>query len=372
MDVSVQPVTPVVSPPARPWLPRPDRLYWPRLSGKRDRPASTGRLEALLAGYGLQPLGEPVAFYRGRGESLVVDTSAGKKILKRYKATVGIEAIRHEHDILGYLARLGFPAPRLVTRPDGLTWSSDGSNESYALFDFLDGYFHYHNYWLPPRQTRQFIYDSGRALAALHQALRDFTPVGHNPSGFRSQDGERWRELDWFLERLAECRGSAADRASRRRLGARLAPVETELPRLDDLLRRADLPRLIIHGDYGPYNLLFKAGEPVVTLDFELARLDWRLTDLAKAVPYFARNRLGFSRPKMAAFLDGYRSLAALPPAELEMLPLVWRFLALRRAVVCAHRYLQDGEAHWARQAEEKLQAASWLSRYQAMPGSLP
>lgn len=370
MDASLPLVTPVLSSSARPWLRRPDRLYW-RLPGQGQVRVASGKLQALLAGYGLELLGDLQAVHLGRGESVVAPTPAGMKVLKRYKATVSTEAIRHEHDILTHLARLDFPAPRLVAGPEGQTWSTAGGDEHYALFDYLDGYFHYHNYWLPPGRARQFIHDSGRALAALHEALREFSPSGHNPNGFQSHDGRRWRELDWFMKRLAECENSPAHSGSRRRLRDRLALLETELPRLDEALRRAGLPRRIIHGDYGPYNLLFKGGAPVVILDFELARLDWRLTDLAKAIPAFAQTRLGFSRSKMDAFLKGYGSLTPLPPGELHFLPLVWRFLALRRAIVCAHRFFQGGEAHWARQAEQKLRLASWVSRHQPALGRL-
>lgn len=363
MEGNVQSPTPVLSAAPVPLLPRPDRLYRRWLPGRQGGSIAPEKVQALLASYGLSPLGDVDHTHSGRGETLILPTSGGKKVLKRYKATVAAEAIRHEHAILAYLEQIAFPAPRLVARANGATWIRDGEDEQYALFDYLEGYFHYHNYYLLPGRTRQFIYDSGRALAALHQALHDLSPDGHNPNGFKSRSGKRWREMEWFLERLAWCRGSGTEERSgvSRRLLARLEPLETQLPELDATLARVGLPLMIIHGDYGPYNLLFKEGEATVILDFELARLDWRLADLANAIPSFAQNRLGFSFRKMNVFLDGYRSLLPLPESEYQHLPTVWRFLALRRAIVCAYRFFKSGQAHWASQAEEKLQLAKWV-----------
>ncbi|MEN8198403.1 MAG: phosphotransferase, partial [Pseudomonadota bacterium] len=50
--------------------------------------------------------------------------------------------------------------------------------------------------------------------------------------------------------------------------------------RLEEALGDAQLPRLVIHGDFGIHNMLFHDNESATLLDFELARLEWRLSDL--------------------------------------------------------------------------------------------
>src|SRR5262249_36614462 len=148
---------------------------------------------------------------------------------------------------------------------------------------------------------RQFIRSSGKALGALHNALRDFTPAGQHPNGFKSREGERWRDLDWFIDKLTWCQQQIPRLRSDgagvlRRLCAEEANwVAATLHDLNDRINAAAPPRQIIHSDYGPYNLFFKPGAPTVILDFELAHLDWRLADLAMALPAFAGGRLGFS-----------------------------------------------------------------------------
>jgi Ser/Thr protein kinase RdoA (MazF antagonist) len=100
----------------------------------------------------------------------------------------------------------------------------------------------------------------------------------------------------------------------------------------------------------------------VVILDFELARLDWRLTDIATALPSFARSRLGFSLPKMRAFVAGYRARCTVEADELALLPDVWRFLTLRRLIVCWQRFYDTHARRWLDEAAQRLALALWLS----------
>lgn len=348
-------------------LPRFDRL----LKARRARPeagqAAAAGLAPILAAYGLT-LNGPIEVLgsAGRSRVLVADTNAGKKLVKRYKANVRPSAVRHEHSILRYLAQVDFPAPRLVMTQSGDSLVQRGQ-DLYALFDYLDGYFQYGNRLYLPSQTRQFLTSAGQALGGLHDATRDFCPEGHNPNGFVSPGGPRARELAWFTDKLAWVRqqsGLAAEAtpevvAAVAQDGARLAD---QLPALDERLKEASLTRVIIHGDYGPYNLLFKRGQRVVLVDFELARLDWPLTDLAKSMTTFAHNRLGFSRRKAMTFVDAYRGAFDLAEDEWRYLPDVWLFLTLRRVVVCWYRYFKRGDARWAREAGDKLALADFIS----------
>jgi Ser/Thr protein kinase RdoA (MazF antagonist) len=189
-----------------------------------------------------------------------------------------------------------------------------------------------------------------------------------------SISGGRWRELDWYFSRLERCADSplavfnrvaqspAGNETSRHPVTA--GWIRERLEALDELLRRARLERVIAHGDYGPYNLLFRRGSPVVVLDFELARLDWRLTDLSAALFYFAHGRAGFHWKKMRWFLDGYRSVAEVSTDEMEHLPLVWQFLTLRRLIVLWERSLEKDQAT-REEAKERLDLLYWLEQHE-------
>jgi len=344
---------------------RPDYLlrHWP-LGRGRAVPVSEP-LQAILAHYDLR-LQEPVQALAnpGRSESLILHTQAGRKIVKRYKPSVDVAAVTHEHSLLRHLAQINFPAPRLWPTTDGATFVQHGSH-CYALFDWLEGTFQYHHYLLLPGQTKRFIAAAGQALSHLHQALAGFIPEGRNMNGFPSLTGERWRDVDWCLDQLQTCRHvSAPDKQPLERfLNQHGDWLEARFHTLKNTLKDEALSRVMIHGDYGPYNLLFHRHNPAVIIDFELARLDWRLSDLAKALPMFARSRFGFSLSKAAAFLNGYWQTCPHPSTEMIYLLSVWEFLLLRRVVACCGQYAQTGATHCLPEAEHKLADVHWLQQ---------
>ncbi|HXG39600.1 MAG TPA: phosphotransferase, partial [Candidatus Limnocylindrales bacterium] len=137
--------------------------------------------------------------------------------------------------------------------------------------------------------------------------------------------------------------------------------VARRLAELDALLAAAEPARTVVHGDFGPYNLLVRAGAPIVVVDFELARIDWRLTDLATALPRFAANRFRFSSRRAARFLAGYERRRPLGPSERALLPGVLEYLSLRRASVCWSRYAEDGRVAWLEEAAARAVLARAL-----------
>lgn len=358
-------------------LPRPDRWYRRLRTRKLQSNLTADLVRGVLDRYGLR-LQRPATLIAGpsRSTNVVVETDAGTKILKRYRNTVEQVAIVHEHSILNYLASISFPVPHLTSTGDGETLVEIGGRW-YALFEYLEGYFQYHNSVFFPPQTRQFVTSAGQALACFHLALRDFVPAGYNPNGFKPLGGERWRELTWYRERLDWCRsearrgGSTDGQPLSRVLSERADWIADSLSSLDDHLKAADPRRLIIHGDYGPYNLLFKKDASVVVVDLELARLDWRLTDLATGLEKFAKNRGGLDFGKMRCFLESYNGTFPMHRDELRLLPAVWRFWVLRRVVIWWHRYCQDGEVHWLVKARRALNLVRWLAANEGALASL-
>jgi Ser/Thr protein kinase RdoA (MazF antagonist) len=333
------------------------RQYRPRIDSKLVR--------TLLAEYGLD-LTRPELLSAGgrRSQSLIIHTSAGKKVLKKYKPTVIGPAVVLEHSILKHLAGLDFPSPRLVTTQTGATQVCRGE-DTYALCDFIPGGFQYHKYILLPGQARQFITLGGQILALLHQKLEGFEPEGYNQNGFKSLTGDRWRDLAWYLDKLAECVAEASLSKSEaiNLLGQRAKSIEETLVHLETLLKEADLPRGIIHGDYGPYNLLFRKNAPVVILDFEIAHLDWRITEMVDAMWRFAEDRwAGLRVDKMKWLLEAYQSHLPLTRPELQLLPQVWIYLHTRRCILHWQHYCHTPAEFRLTTALQHLKLADWMA----------
>jgi Ser/Thr protein kinase RdoA (MazF antagonist) len=326
-------------------------------------------VKGLLAEYGLE-LANPNLLSAGgrRSQSLIIQTSAGKKVLKKYKPTVIRPAIVHEHSILARLAELDFPSPRLVATRSGQTWLACG-DDNYALFDFIEGGFQYHKYILLPGQARQFITLAGQVLARLHQQLEDFDPAGYNQNGFKSRSEDRWRGLEWFTDKLAFCLAETpklAKSSGTSLLLQRGNYIGQTLGHLDTLLKEAALPRGIIHGDYGPYNLLFRKNAPVTVLDFEIARLDWRVTDLADSLWRFGEERWArLSINKMKWLAEGYQACRPLVQSERQWLPVVWIYLHLRRCILHWQHYCHTQAKFRLATALQHLKLADWMAANQ-------
>ena len=264
------------------FIPRPDRLFRQFQSIRSKPEIGDADLDNLLADYDLHLLIKPtVPKGRGRSGTLLLKTDMGWKILKKYKSTVTDSMIDHEHSILQHLVDTKIPIPRLFISAKGNTSISIGLNK-YALFDFIDKGYHYHNYILSPGRERKYISISGVMLANIHNELASFIPKGNNPNGFLSQTEQRERNLNWYLQILDHIKQQdnkiqkQEDQEIIQDFLDNAEPVEESLSDLEQQLNKADLPKQIIHGDYGPYNLLINAEKIIAVLDFEVARLDWR------------------------------------------------------------------------------------------------
>ncbi|MGH2382319.1 MAG: phosphotransferase enzyme family protein [Candidatus Limnocylindria bacterium] len=343
---------------AWPSLPRPDRLLRRFMASRRAGPPDATILRAASDGFALPaPVRlEPVASPGGRGTVFAVRDAAGDRwLLKRYKTSLDDRDIEVEHAVLQRLGEIGFHAPRLRRGPSGTTVVHlDGAR--LALFALAVGHLHPHERVFSPPDRRRLDEQAGALLGDLHQALCGFEPPAASENGFSSLSGPRVRRVGWFTDRLELLAESAipADR-ERREVAQAAGWISSELDRLDTLLEAAAPPRTVVHGDYGPYNLMLKAGRTPLIIDFELARIDWRLTDIATAIPRFAQRRTGFDRSAARRFLAGYRARTAIGPEELALLPAVAEYLALRRTVVCWDRHASSAGGAWFDQGRERL-----------------
>jgi Ser/Thr protein kinase RdoA (MazF antagonist) len=127
------------------------------------------------------------------------------------------------------------------------------------------------------------------------------------------------------------------------------------------MLSEARLLRLVIHADYGPYNLLFRKSEPAVILDFEMARLDWRITEIIRAWYRFSYNKLGYRLNKMKWLLDGYQTHGLLSESEWQFMPVVWKFLHFRQCIMNWYNYCETQAETSLALAQKNLELADWM-----------
>ena len=220
-------------------------------------------------------------------------------VLRRFGAWLGAEdGPAWELEVVERLAAVGLPVPAPVTPPR-----------------MVDGAMHVLMPWLPGRAlgvtggTEAVYRDLGRRLADYHAVVATLPTPPQRP-GWTSQvdsalplEGGRARraELLWHL--------TQADPD----LGARFTAAAEALEARDLPTVFASSRRLLVHGDFSPWNLRVRGGKLTALLDFEMAHVDVRAADLAYA-------RRGYHD----AVVTGYLERADLPAVELAALDGLW------------------------------------------------
>ena len=334
---------------------KPSRFFRTVNARWRRAALDEGLVSALLANYGVIASRTPRTVpFGARNVHVLVTTPSGRKVLKQYRERWTESTVAYEHAVLRRLGEVGFPSVRVNPTLSGDTVVASGGR-LHALFDFVPGTT-YTARLMPYRSRLRLLTRAGLTLGELHRELAGFTPEAVHHLGFRSATLDRTHDLAWYRETLDGLRlrqySVPPDRASDAdELSRRADEIESRLDRLVEELERADLPRVVIHGDFGIHNLVFRPDGTVVVFDFELARLEWRLVDLvivlSRALPQSGR-----------VFLDGYRRSNEIRQSEWEFLPLVWEFHLLAGAIRSWRNFVDQGGAHRVTIARRRLEDA--------------
>jgi Ser/Thr protein kinase RdoA (MazF antagonist) len=355
-----------------PWIPhfpRPARLSEFVKSRLRSLDIELETVQSVLDRFGLELLDPPSNLpLSRRTRNLMLNTSAGRKVMKRYRARLDGSAITYSHSILGRLAELNFPAPRLSTSPAGDTFVSLSSG-SYALFDFVDGK-NYSLSFVPPAYRYKLMMLAGQTLGRLHRALAGFMPDGRHYLGFVSYTGDWQRNLAWHSAKVNEMKEKSQslsnehDKMHADWLVQNCNYILYELGQLDEILRKSALPRSIIHGDYGLHNIVFNGNGVITPIDFESSRLEWRLSDLVSALSRLRYGSGVYNFESIRNLLEGYQLEYPISGDEWRFLPLVWRFHKLRASLIYWNSYLETGgPARKLISARDAVSQADWVMK---------
>ena len=353
------------------YVPRPGRLTALVRSRLRSPDIERSTVRTILAtDYGLQLSGSPDNLPNARrNRNLIVETGRERMVFKLYRDDWQRETIDFEHAILRRLAELDYPAPRLVPTQDGRTWVARDS-QRYALFEFIDGVNYSSSYLLRPHRLRLMAL-LGQILAELHRRLAGFQPAGRHHLGFTGYDTPRQRDLAWHVAMVADLKARSAElidpeaMAQAAWLTERSDALLEELARLDDVLTRAALPRVVIHGDYGLHNLVVQRLGQGTAVDFELARLEWRLSDLASCLSKMRTDGGGYDFESMCWFMRAYRAVFPIDAEEWQHFPAVLKYYRLMGAVQYWKSYFEtNGPARKLASARDSLEQAAWATEH--------
>lgn len=236
-------------------------------------------------------------------------------MLRRYSHRHTSEAVGYEHRLLRRLAALGWPVAPPVEASDGRT-ASDLDGRRHALFPHLPGEI---RAGLDPPD----LWALGRTLAELHATCEPLlVELGPRPS-FPPLADLATRPHAGLDDRII-VRRLRHDRALTGAILAERDAVFDELASLEP----ATLPRTLIHGDFHAGNLLFHQGWLTGLLDFDYARPDARVVDLAIATIYL-------NPADTDALVAGYAEAAELEDRELAGIAVLRRARRLEHVGVC-------------------------------------
>jgi Ser/Thr protein kinase RdoA (MazF antagonist) len=281
-----------------------------------------------------------------RSRNLIIDTTQGRVILKKYRPEWGVGTVECVHSILTALEDLDEPAPRLKRTPQAAD-SVVGPDGVFAVFEFVKGASFASTYLLREHRLR-ITAAAAKAMARIHSSLVDFTPAGEHHHGVDSE-GRPKRDLEWHiqmvdqLKRRTEEIEDQVERELANRLSRDSGRLLETLALLDAEVGRADLPTTVIHGDFGIHNLIFPRNESPVPIDFELSRRDWRLNDLISATGKHRFKDGGYDVESMRVFINAYDEENQLLASERELMAEAWAHYKLRAAVQYWNSYHSTG-----------------------------
>ncbi|HEY7093596.1 MAG TPA: phosphotransferase [Ktedonobacterales bacterium] len=251
----------------------------------------------------------------------VVEIGDSRYVLRRQPSDLTLADARFRHAFMAHLTVAGLPVPPLLPAADGHTWALVGDGV-YELQTYLDG----HPYLSSGAASGGRLEAAAATLGRLHQASADFAWEPHTWPEERSIANI----ASSYVNLIAEAAENDALSSAIRHGLARVADgCAARVEQASATLQMADAPQLHIHGDYQPHHLAFAEPGVSAIYDFDAARYELRLIELAYSLFYFTglrwAERDGLTPPLVDDGLDilaAHRYLRAYgseaPPAPGE------------------------------------------------------
>ncbi|MBN1815092.1 MAG: phosphotransferase [Anaerolineae bacterium] len=274
-----------------------------------------------------------------------IETPLGNYYLKHYHPNLcRPDIIRAQHALVAHLRQSEFPAPTILSTISGDTLLALG-NELYEIQECIEGAFYDHG-------RPEHFQEAARTLGRYHACVKGFAPQALCSLG--------------ELYSPAILRANLIDLADAWKLDhdPEMAQVVRQLEtHVDDLVARfathGTLPHLVIHGDYYADNLLFEDDRIVGVVDYDKARWQPRVVELAETLIYFASPRPGHLQclvypgflewAPFERFLRHYASVVKLDESEIHALPdyirCIWLQISLQRLSEKGPRLPEASEA---------------------------
>jgi len=293
-------------------------------------------LATCLSYFDLGILRDIQEFQRGsrRAPKLVIRADKGRFLFKRRaKGKDDLAKVAFTHQIQLTLAAQNFPLPHLLgTRDENnsmLVWNS----QIYEMFEYIDGGGY--------DGSLDATYHAGHVLGLYHKLLQDFRgdytpPTGsyHGASSIHQAIANSGASLPMETRPASEIVTKTVRTLEK--------AYKLCAQKVNDLGLK-DWPAQIVHGDFHPGNMLFKNRAVVAVIDYDAARMQQRVIDLANGVLQFSIIGGGedptqwpdyVDQTRFKRFLRGYDSVNVISKIEFQAIPYLMCEAAIAEAVL--------------------------------------
>ena len=304
--------------------------------------------------------------------SFFIATSTGKYVLRRsnmdWKIRKGGDAMRFEVRLIDHLRERGYPAPQIIpTREGDRHFTHQGAFYLMTAFIAGDPY---------EEGNTAHLLAAGEALGRYHRLVR--TLSGPSYASAPILEPRAISALD-RAEHLVAPFLSAGERRHLRNQTSYLRSQVASIPRAVAEGYPA-LNKQVIHGSFSQSCLIFAGDALTGVLDYDRARFEAVVTDLAIAIRSFClhsgrdeRYWIDFDYTRCRDLLAAYQEVELLPEEELRALPLILRqHFAIKALKKCNNLLWRNSvapqEAARARKLAKKLEAGAarlrWLEEH--------
>jgi homoserine kinase type II len=280
-------------------------------------------LAICLSHYDLGIISRIEEFPRGsrRSPKIVIDCPRGRFLFKRRaRGKDDLAKVAFTHQIQLTLAGQNYPLPHLLgTRDENNSLLLQGGS-IYEMFEYIEGGSY--------DASLDATYHSGRILGLYHKLLADFRSDYTPPTG-------SYHDAPAIMKAI---RNTVASLPIERRPPAELLTDTVSVTEKTyamcaekaNQLGLGDWQFQIVHGDWHPGNMLFRKGQIVAVIDYDAARLQQRVIDLANGALQFSIIGGGddpnhwpdyLDQNRFKRFMMGYDAVNVITVAELQAVP---------------------------------------------------
>ncbi|MCX5662880.1 MAG: phosphotransferase [Planctomycetota bacterium] len=298
-------------------------------SGGRDRDRFDAfELAIVMSHFDVGAIEAIQEFPRGsrRAPKLIIRAESGLYLLKRRaKGKDDPFKVAFCHALQLYLASRQFPLPHLIgTRKDNnsmLQWKG----AIYELFEFIKGT-SYDN-------SLEATADAGKSLALFHKLLAEYQPEYEPPQGSYHAARSVAASMEAIPATLAKVEPKSVEQAGK--VGEVVQFLHSSYNAAAMKVNEmglSDWPMQIVHSDWHPGNMLFRGTRVVAVIDYDAARIQQRVIDIANGALQFSIIGGGddpaqwpdyIDESRFKRFLRGYDAVpnCVLSRAELRIIP---------------------------------------------------